>query len=107
MNRHLLQVLMLCAAFGAGIQQTVCQERLSAGSIAYNYVGRVYIDPATGTGLVAGYFVSIAGIDHPFQGPRSEATAIFTYRSDPLHFSALPPDVDTATTVLNASNWHI
>lgn len=82
-------------------------HRVPIGGIVYNYVGRVYINPATGIGEVAGYFTSIAGIENPFKGAPSEATAYFTYRSEPLTFTALPSDVDTVITILNAGRWHI
>jgi hypothetical protein len=82
------------------------QERISEGGIVYNYVGRVYISP-DGTGQVAGYFPSIAGIDNPFNGLPSEATAYFTYRSEPLNFTAVPADGDTQITILAAGKWHI
>ena len=82
-------------------------HRIPVGGIVDNYVGRVYINPATGIGEVAGYLTSIAGIENPFKGAPSEAMAYFTYRSDPLTFTALPSDVDTTITLLNAGNWHI
>ena len=82
-------------------------HRIPVGGIVYNYVGHVYINPVTGAGEVAGYFPSIAGIESPFKGAPSEATASFTYRSDPLTFTDLPADVDTAITILNAGKWHI
>ena len=90
-----------------GIPRAVSQSRVSTGTIVYNYVGRIYIDPTTGTGQVAGYFASIAGIDNPFLGTPSEATALFTYRSEPLRFTTLPNDVDTGITLLGAGKWHI
>jgi hypothetical protein len=107
MNRWVQQVLVLIAVLTAVVPLGVSQDRLSIGTVAYNYVGRIYIDPVSGTGEVAGYFTSVAGIQNAFQGTPSEATAYFTYRSDPLSFTALPADVDTAITLLNAGKWHI
>lgn len=107
MNQHSLHVFVLVAALAAGTPQAVSQDRLSAGTIAYNYVGRVYINPVSGTGEVAGYFASIAGIQNSFKGVPGEGTAFFTYRSEPLQFTAFPLDVDTAITLLNAGKWHI
>jgi hypothetical protein len=54
---------------------------LAAGSIAYQYVGRV--NPGTGT--VYGYFTQITGLTFPtslFKGAPSESTAMFTFRAD-------------------------
>jgi hypothetical protein len=103
-GRKLLVIALAVAGFAS---QALAQTKIPVGGIVYNYVGHVYINPETGVGEVAGYFASIAGIDSPFQGTPSEATAMFTYRSDPLHFNALPADVDTAITILNAGKWHI
>ena len=85
----------------------VAQNRIPIGGVVYNYAGRAYVNPATGDGEVAGYFVEIAGIEMPFQGAPSEATAYFTFRSDPLHSTELPPDGDLTVTILNYGKWHI
>ena len=107
MKRYAFQLLVFMALLAASIPQAVSQTKIPIGGVVYNYAGHVYIDPATGTGEVAGYFSSIAGIENPFQGAPSEATAYFTYRSDPLTFTTLPADIDTAMTLLNAGKWHI
>jgi len=105
--RSALHVLVATAVLACTVPRVLSHSRLSTGTIVYNYVGRIYIDPTTGTGQVAGYFASIAGIDNPFLGTPSEATAFFTYRSEPLHFKTLPNDVDTGITLLDAGKWHI
>jgi hypothetical protein len=102
-----IQLLVFTTVLAAWVPQALSQTKIPIGGIVYNYVGHVYINPATGTGEVAGYFASIAGIEKPFNGAPSEATAYFTYRSDPLTFTALPADVDTAITILSAGKWHI
>jgi hypothetical protein len=109
MKRYAAQFLVLVLILAAGMPQALAQTKtkIPIGGVVYNYAGHVYIDPATGMGEVAGYFSSIAGIENAFQGAPSEATAYFTYRSDPLTFTALPADVDTAMTLLNAGSWHI
>ena len=95
--------LAVCTSLGQS------QDKIPIGGIVYNYVGHVYIDPTTGTGEVAGYFASIAGIENPFADPAhpGEANAFFTYKSDPLQFTNLPADIDTGITLLNSGNWHI
>ena len=107
MHRRTLLILVIATLLAPGAPQAQSQNRLSIGTIVYNYVGRIYIDPATGSGQVAGYFTSIAGIDKAFLGAPSEATAFFTYRSEPLHFQTVPNDVDTSITLLDAGKWHI
>jgi hypothetical protein len=107
MHRRALQILVATVVLACGIPLALAHSRLSTGTIVYNYVGRIYIDPATGAGQVAGYFTSIAGIDKAFLGAPSEATAFFTYRSEPLHFQTVPNDVDTSITLLDAGKWHI
>jgi hypothetical protein len=107
MYRHALHVLVAAAVLACSVPAALSQNQVSIGTIVYNYVGRIYIDPTTGTGQVAGYFSSIAGIDNPFLGSPSEATAFFTYRSDTLQFKTLPNDVDTGITLLDAGKWHI
>lgn len=109
MNRRALPILFILGILASLVPAAVSENRVSTGTIVYNYVGRIYIDPATGTGQVAGYFPSIAsiGIDKAFQGTPTEATAFFTYRSEPLRFTNLPSDGDTAITLLDAGKWHI
>jgi hypothetical protein len=107
MRRYATQFLSFMLALAGSVPQVFAQTKIPIGGIVDNYVGHVYINPATGMGEVAGYFSSIAGIENPFQGAPSEATAYFTYRSEPLTFTALPADVDTAATLLNAGKWHI
>lgn len=107
MKPYTFRSLVFMALLTGWIPQALSQTRIPVGGVVYNYAGHVYINPVTGIGEVAGYFSSIAGTDNPFQGAPSEATAYFTYRSDPLTFIALPADVDTAMTLLNAGKWHI
>lgn len=107
MKPYATKLLIFALVLAGWIPQALSQSKIPIGGIVYNYVGHVYINPMTGTGEVAGYFSSIAGIEILFQGTPSEATAYFTYRSDPLTFTNLPADVDTAITLLNAGKWHI
>lgn len=107
MKRYAIQLLAFIVVSVGWIPQALSQSKVPIGGIVFQYVGHVYINPATGSGEVAGYFSSIAGVDQPFQGAPSEATAYFTYRSEPLTFTALPADVDTTMTLLNAGKWHI
>jgi hypothetical protein len=83
------------------------QKRIPAGGIVWNYVGRVYINPANGTAQVAGYFTNFEGLGSLFAGPPSEATAYFTYRSDLLQLQPLPPQPDFNITLAAAGKWHI
>lgn len=108
MNRCPVHFLILTVLV-AFVSQAQPQDKIPIGGIVYNYVGHVYIDPTTGTGEVAGYFPSIAGIENAFADPShpSEANAFFTYKSDRLQFTNLPADVDTGITILNSGNWHI
>jgi|SRR5215469_2045983 len=82
MSRRVLQICIVAAALATVVPQALSQSRISIDTIAYNYVGPICIDPASGTGQVAGYFASIAGIDSAFQATPSETTALFTYRSE-------------------------
>lgn len=107
MRPYATRFLIFLLVLAGWVSEALAETKIPIGGVVYNYVGHVYINPATGMGEVAGYFSSIAGIENPFQGAPSEATAYFTYRSDPLTFTPLPADVDTAMTLLNAGNWHI
>jgi hypothetical protein len=107
MNRLTLRFLVTFLILVGSVGRGSAQNKIPIGGVVYNYVGRVYINPETGDGEVAGYFVEIAGIQSPFQGAPSEATAYFTFRSDPLHSTVLPPNGDLTVTVLNYGKWHI
>lgn len=108
MRGYAIQILVFATALTGWAPQALAQDKIPIGGIVYNYAGRVYIS-SDGTGQVAGYFASIAGIESPFtdNGAPSEATAFFTYRSDPLPFTALAADGDTGITILGAGKWHI
>ena len=63
---------------------------LHAGQNAQLGLARGYINPATGTAQVAGYYTFVEGTPGPFfSGLPSEATAFFTFRSDTV--SLTPP----------------
>ena len=70
---------------------------LRAGQNARLGQARGFINPATGTAQVAGYFVFAEGVPGPFfSGSPSEASAFLTFRSDTLSLSppiANGPDV--------------
>jgi hypothetical protein len=82
-------VLLSCAP--------IALASLRAGQNAWLGQARGYINPATGTAQVAGYFVFVEGVREPFfSGNPSEATAFLTFRSDTLSLSppiANGPDV--------------
>src|SRR5690242_12717223 len=63
---------------------------LRAGQNAWLGQARGFINPATGTAQVAGYFAFLEGVPGLFfSGNPSEATAFLTFRSDTLSLS--PP----------------
>lgn len=70
---------------------------LHAGQNAWLGLARGYINPATGTAQVVGYFTFLEGTPGPFfSGLPSEATAFFTFRTDTLTLTppiANGPDV--------------
>lgn len=70
---------------------------LRAGQNAWLGQARGFINPATGSAQVAGYFVFVEGVSGPFfSGSPSEASAFLSFRSDTLSLSppiANGPDV--------------
>lgn len=87
---------------------------LHTGQNAWLGLARGYINPATGTAQVAGYFTFLEGTPGPFfSGLPSEATAFFTFRTDTLTLTppiANGPDVSaimfnpgTLTVYFNSS----
>jgi len=70
---------------------------LRTGQNAWLGQARGFINPATGSAQVAGYFVFVEGVRGPiFSGNPDEATAFLTFRSDTLSLSppiANGPDV--------------
>lgn len=70
---------------------------LRAGQNAWLGQAREFINPATGSAQVAGYFVFVEGVGGPFfSGNPSEATAFLTLRSDTL---SLSPPIANGTDV--------
>src|SRR5215469_5944584 len=47
MSRRVLQICIVAAALATVVPQALSQSRISIDTIAYNYVGPIYIDPAS------------------------------------------------------------
>ena len=70
--------------------------QLPAGRVASHGIERDAVN-ADGTGEGVGYFTFIAGVPGPlFAGSPSEATAFFTFRSDPFSTEVIPNGTVTA-----------
>ena len=95
---------MLSGGFTAPLEA----QAAGAGSLATNFVGRFYFNPETLQGFVAGYLPDIAGIAGPlFNGPPSEETAYFTFRSNVFQFTQLPTNGDLQLFLLSAGTYAI
>jgi hypothetical protein len=100
-------ILALTLLFGGVIAPREVQAG-GAGSLATNFVGRFYFDPATLQGFVVGYLPDIVGIVGPlFNGPPSEGTAYFTFRSNVFQFTQLPTNGDLQLFLLSAGTYAI
>jgi hypothetical protein len=96
-DKQLLNRWMTGAAFLLLIAAPIAFANLHAAQNAWLGQARGFINPATGTAQVAGYFAFVEGVPEPFfSGSPSEATALLTFRSDTLSLSppiANGPDV--------------
>src|SRR6266446_1441091 len=96
-NKHLRIRWMAGLAFLLLGCAPIALASLRAGQNAWLGQARGFINPATGTAQVAGYFMFVEGVPGPFfSGNPSEATAFLTFRSDTLSLSppiANGPDV--------------
>lgn len=94
-NRRCLCSAALAATFLLASQpRAFCQEktRISAGEVAYHYIGRVSLNFVTGKAIIVGYFTTLNGVPATiplFHGSPSESTALFTFRAD-ADFQPLP-----------------
>lgn len=83
-------------------------QQISPAGVASYFVGRAYLDPATGQGQVAGYFTDIKGISGAlFSGSSSEATAFFTFRSDVFSITPLPTNGDLALALVSPGTFSV
>lgn len=76
--------------------ETDAGKSAGGGRIAYQYVGRVSLNFATGTGVVYGYFTQMDGLPAStslFRGTPGEANALLTFRAD-ISFQPLPGNGD-------------
>jgi hypothetical protein len=84
--------------------------QIPSSAVACYLVGRGYLDAATGTGEVAGYFSGINGIgasDSLFNGSPGESTAFFTFRSDTFTLTSLPSNGDITLLLGSAGRYNI
>jgi len=101
-------VVLAPALFFGGLVAPPEAEAAGAGGLATNFVGRFYFNPDTLQGFVVGYLPDIVGIAGPlFNGPPSEGTAYFTYRSNVFQFTVLPTNGDLQLFLLSAGTYAI
>jgi len=97
-----LALLLLCGS-------AIALASVRAGQNAWLGQARGFINPATGTAQVAGYFIFLEGARGPFfSGNPSEATAFLTFRSDTL--SLTPPIAngpEVSTTIFSPGSFTI
>src|SRR5580700_11342452 len=92
----------LCFLSYSPLASDTGDRRVVPGELALHFASRAYINPANGTGVFAGYFTDLQGINGPmFDGAPSEATAHFTFVSDAIQFQNLPADGGVNLTILS------
>ena len=88
----------------AGLGSAAAAQPAPAGSVPCYFVARGYLNPDDGTSITYGYDTIISGIPGPlFSGPPSEKTAFFTYRTDVLQGTVLPPNGDVGIVLFAPS----
>jgi len=107
----LVQVLMIAGGATSLGSSNVSGEpqQIPSSAVSCYFVGRAYFD-ANGTAQVAGYFSDINGIGSSsslFNGPPSESTAFFTFRSDLLTNTSLPSNGDITLILGPAGKFNI
>jgi hypothetical protein len=104
MKRHQILALALTVA-STGWLAPAQADPIPAAAVSCHFSGRAYqtFDAnGQGSGEVAGYFIDIEGISDPlFNGPPSEKTAFFTFRSN--QFSLEPRGDNGSTTLYRVS----
>jgi len=90
----------------SGVSNDLQNEGRSGAGITFQFVGRNFVTDVTGPGageaFTVGYYTYIAGIPQPlFSDPIAvgEATAYFTFRSEPYSFSTFANDDILVRTV--------
>ena len=84
------------------------QAQVPAAQVAWQHVGRVYLNPNTGKAVYAGYLVHINGLPSSlFNGAPSEATAYFTFSTDVLSLTPLPNNGDIALSLVSAGTFNV
>ena len=93
MKRHIAVGLMVALIVGLPSSMIAASgaDRVPASHVAWQWVGRVLLNPATGAAQVLGYFTFLEGIPGPmFSGAPGESTAFFTLRSEPFTLQNFP-----------------
>jgi len=108
MKRHLLLISVFTSLL-AGWLPAARAQQIPSSAVSCYFVGRAYFD-ANGIAQVAGYFSDINGIgasNSLFNGPPSESTAFFTFRSDLLTNTSLPSNGDITLILGPAGKFNI
>jgi hypothetical protein len=83
-------------------------QETPTGRVAWNHVGRVFVNPSNGQFVYAGYLVHIGGIDSSlFNGSPSESTAYFTFSTDVAQLTPLPNNGDVALDLVSAGTFSV
>lgn len=78
------------------------EDSTPAARVVMYLVGRAFLNPNNGQGEVVGYITDINGIPGPlFDGPPSESTAFFTFRSDIFSLRPLPTNGDIGLNLVS------
>lgn len=83
---------------------------IPSSAVACYFVGRGYLNPVNGQGEVVGYFTDINGVgasDALFNGPPSENTAFFTFRTDVFSLAPLPSNGAFTLDLVSAGEFNI
>ncbi len=81
---------------------------IRANQVVWQHVGRIYLDPHTGSAVYAGYLTHLNGITSSlFDGAPSEATAYLTFSTDVLSITPIANNGDVALSLVSAGTFNV
>ena len=81
---------------------------IPANQVVWQHVGRIYLNPNTGKLLYVGYLAHLNGVSNSlFAGPPGESTAYFTFSTDVISLSPLPPNGSVSLSFASAGTFNV
>ena len=104
----IVAIAAVASAWPCGALAQDSTPAIPANQVVWQHVGRIYLDPHTGSAVYAGYLTHLNGITGSlFDGAPSEATAYLTFSTDVLSITPIASNGDVALSLVSAGTFNV